>query len=236
MIGNPPSLAAFFSIWSRSSAEFLRYEGDVGPVRLSYSATASAASGFALRLRAAGIGRGERILFWCENRPEWIVALWGCLLEGVIAVPIDYRSSAGVIERLAGIVDARALIVGDGLTPPDALPCPVWPMRGILADAAESAVEFEPAALDQTAEILFTSGATGEPKGVTITHRNILANLKPIDHGIEKYRRYMGPFQPIRFLNLLPLSHMFGQSMAAFIPPMIGNGRRFSSHARVKPA
>ena len=78
-----------------------------------------------------------------------------------------------------------------------------------------------PAAPDDVAEILFTSGATGEPKGVTITHRNILANLKPIDAGIEKYRKYMGPFAPIRFLNLLPLSHLFGQTMAAFIPPMI---------------
>lgn len=221
MIGTPPSLAAFFSIWSQSSGEFLRYEGDVGPVRLSYADAASAASGFAERLRTAGIGRGERILFWCENRPEWIVALWGCLLEGVVAVPIDFRSSASVVQRIAAIVDARALLIGEGLTPPDALPCPVWPMRGVIGDAAGRPANFDAAALDDTAEILFTSGATGEPKGVTLTHRNILANLKPIDHGIEKYRRYMGPFQPIRFLNLLPLSHMFGQSMAAFIPAII---------------
>lgn len=220
MIGNPPSLAAFFSLWSKSPDEFLRYEGDVGPVRVSYSAAGAAASGFAARLRSAGIAPGERILFWCENRPEWVVALWGCLLEGVIAVPVDFRSSASVVQRIAGIVDARALLLGEGLTPPDGVPCPVWPMRGILAQPTAVAA-FQPAPPDQTAEILFTSGATGEPKGVTITHRNILANLKPIDQGIEKYRRYMGPFQPIRFLNLLPLSHMFGQSMAAFIPPII---------------
>jgi long-chain acyl-CoA synthetase len=220
VIGNPPSLSAFFSLWSRASAEFLRYEGDIGPVRLTYSAAAEGASGFAARLRSSGIARGERILFWCENRPEWIVALWGCLLEGVIAVPIDFRSSAIVVQRIAQIVSARALLIGEGLTPPDALPCPVWPMRGVLESSAPIAT-FQPAPEDDTAEILFTSGATGEPKGVTITHRNILANLKPIDHGIEKYRRYMGPFKPIRFLNLLPLSHMFGQSMAAFIPAMI---------------
>ena len=221
MIGNPPSLAAFFSLWSRNSGEFLRYEGDIGPVRLSYAAAAPAASAFARRLRESGIKRGERVLFWCENRPEWIVALWGCLLEGVIAVPIDFRSSASVVQRIAGIVDARALMIGEGLTPPGGLHCPVWPMRGVAAAGSGVIERFEPAAIDDTAEILFTSGATGEPKGVTLTHRNILANLKPIDQGIEKYRRYMGPFQPIRFLNLLPLSHMFGQSMAAFIPAMI---------------
>ena len=220
MIGNPPSLAAFFSLWSKNSGEFLRYEGDVGPIRLSYAATAAAASGFSARLRTAGIAPGERVLFWCENRPEWVVALWGCLLEGVIAVPIDFRSSVSVVQRIAGIVDARALMIGEGLTPPEGLPCPVWPMRGVLGQPS-SVTTFLPAAPDQLAEILFTSGATGEPKGVTITHRNILANLKPIDQGIDKYRRYMGPFQPIRFLNLLPLSHMFGQSMAALIPAMI---------------
>ncbi|HVW07481.1 MAG TPA: AMP-binding protein [Bryobacteraceae bacterium] len=220
VIGNPPSLSAFFSLWSRSSAEFLHYEGDIGPVRLTYSAASAAASGFAARLRASGIARGERILFWCENRPEWIVALWGCLLEGVIAVPIDFRSSATVVQRIAQIVSARALLISEGLIPPNALPCPVWPMREVLDNTAATAA-FNPAPEDETAEILFTSGATGEPKGVTITHRNILANLKPIDQGIEQYRRYMGPFKPIRFLNLLPLSHMFGQSMAAFIPAMI---------------
>ena len=220
VIGNPPSLAAFFSLWSQSSGEFLRYEGDVGPIRLTYAATAAAASAFATRLRDSGIHPGERVIFWCENRPEWIVALWGCLLEGVIAVPIDFRSSSTVVQRIAGIVSARALLIGEGLTPPDSLPCPVWSMRGVIASG--STRTFEPAPLDDTAEILFTSGATGEPKGVTLTHRNILANLKPIDHGINKYRRYMGPFQPIRFLNLLPLSHMFGQSMAAFIPAMLG--------------
>ena len=74
---------------------------------------------------------------------------------------------------------------------------------------------------DQTAEIIFTSGATAEPKGVIITHRNILANIVPVEGEVKKYLRYARPFAPIRFLNLLPLSHMFGQAMATFIPPML---------------
>ena len=71
------------------------------------------------------------------------------------------------------------------------------------------------------AEIIFTSGATAEPKGVVITHRNVLANIVPVEREVLKYRGYARPFLPIRFLNLLPLSHMFGQSMATFIPPML---------------
>ena len=68
--------------------------------------------------------------------------------------------------------------------------------------------------------IIFTSG-TAEPKGVVITHRNVLANIVPVEGEVVKYRRYAKPFSPIRFLNLLPLSHMFGQAMATFIPPML---------------
>ena len=72
-----------------------------------------------------------------------------------------------------------------------------------------------------TAEIIFTSGATAEPKGVVLTHKNILANIVPIEREMAKYKRYTRPFRPIRFLNLLPLSHMFGQAMATFVPPML---------------
>ena len=160
-----------------------------------------------------------------------MVALWGSILEGVVAVPVDFRSSANMVERIAGIVSARALLIGETLHPPEDFKCPVWALRDVtdIRLTTASSGNFTPAAPDDVAEILFTSGATGDPKGVTITHRNILANLKPIDAGIEKYRKYMGPFAPIRFLNLLPLSHLFGQTMAAFIPPMIGGEVFFMS-------
>ena len=78
-----------------------------------------------------------------------------------------------------------------------------------------------PSARDDVAEIIFTSGATADPKGVVITHRNVLANIVPVEREVLKYRKWGKPFFPLRFLNLLPLSHMFGQAMATFIPPML---------------
>jgi long-chain acyl-CoA synthetase len=228
LLGKPPSLATFFSSWSRHKGEFLRFEGGIGAGHLTYHSAARSVAGFATRLREAGVGPDAKILLWGENRPEWIVALWACLLEGVVPVPVDFRSSPSLVERIATIVDAQALLIGEGLPVPSGLHCPVWPMRFALEHQTEIPA-FPPAEASALAEILFTSGATGEPKGVTITHRNVLANLVPISDGIEKYRRYMGPFKPIRFLNLLPLSHMFGQSMAAFIPAMIEGDVFFTS-------
>ena len=78
-----------------------------------------------------------------------------------------------------------------------------------------------PVSRDDVIQIIFTSGATADPKGVVIRHRNVLANIVPVEREVLKYRKYARPFHPLRFLNLLPLSHMFGQSMASSIPPMV---------------
>ena len=221
VIGEPPSLAAFFQLWRKNDGEFLRDEGELGVRRVSYREAADQAVRFATRLRTANIAQGDRIVIWSENRAEWVTSLWGSILAGVVVVPVDFRSSAAMVARIADIVQAKALLTGNNVAGEFPATLPVWPLANVFDPQFDVAAEFSPAPPDQLAEILFTSGATGDPKGVTLTHRNILANLKPIDHGIEKYRKYMGPFSPIRFLNLLPLSHMFGQSMAALIPPMI---------------
>ncbi len=226
VIGDPPSLAAFFDIWRGNAGTFLQDEGDFGIRRISYPQAANRAAAFASRLSNAGIASGDRILIWGENRAEWVVALWGALLAGVVCVPVDYRSSPALVARIGAIVEAKLILTGDSVSAAD-FPFPIWHLATLLEETA--APNYPPAPAEQLAEVLFTSGATGDPKGVTLTHRNILANLIPISGGIQKYRKYMGPFSPIRFLNLLPLSHMFGQSMAAFIPPMISGTVFFMS-------
>jgi long-chain acyl-CoA synthetase len=211
------TLLDFFAEFERNAGEFLVHDDGYRTRSYRYADVARAASIFAGRLRTAGIGKGDKVLFWSENRPEWVAALWGCLIEGVIAVPIDYRSSADLVRRVNGIVHARALLVGDEVGPLDDI------ISWTLADLAwtGSPVSGPAISRDDVAEILFTSGTTDEPKGVIITHRNLLANIVPVEGEVRKYRKYGRPFFPIRFLNLLPLSHMFGQAMTTFIPPML---------------
>ena len=72
------------------------------------------------------------------------------------------------------------------------------------------------------AQIIFTSGTTAEPKGVVLTHGNILANLEPLEKEIAPYLKYERLVHPLRFLNLLPLSHVFGQFLGVFVPPLLG--------------
>jgi long-chain acyl-CoA synthetase len=69
---------------------------------------------------------------------------------------------------------------------------------------------------------VFTSGTTAEPKGVVITHGNVLANIAPLEREMQRYLKYERWVHPVRFLNLLPLSHVFGQFLGMFLPPLLG--------------
>ena len=71
-------------------------------------------------------------------------------------------------------------------------------------------------------EVVFTSGTTAEPKGVVITHGNVLGNIAPLETEIQRYLKYERLVHPVRFLNLLPLSHVFGQFLGMFLPQLMG--------------
>jgi len=218
------TLIDFFHDFSRARGDFLVYDDGFRSRSLTYEETARRANHFAVRLDELGVRKGDSVVFWSENRPEWITAFWACLLRGIVVVPIDYRSSQDFLGRVAAIVSAKLILVGQEVSLPRESPkTPIWKLHELEWP------DDEPRALapieidrDTTAEIIFTSGATAEPKGVVITHRNILANIVPVEQEVRKYRKWATPFSPIRFLNLLPLSHMFGQSMATFVPPMLG--------------
>jgi long-chain acyl-CoA synthetase len=220
------TLIDFFADLSDARGDFLVYDDGFRSRSHSYADLAGAARGFAGRVHELGARKGDKVIFWSENRPEWIVAFWGCLLRGVVVVPIDYRASPDFLARVAGIVGAKLVLVGQDVPPfTAAINAPVWKLHELDWTSLTAVQDVRLPALeigrDDVAEIIFTSGATADPKGVVITHRNVLANIVPVEREVLKYRKWGTPFFPLRFLNLLPLSHMFGQAMATFIPPML---------------
>jgi long-chain acyl-CoA synthetase len=219
------TLLDFFDENINSSNIFLVYEGVYRSYSYTYTEVRDAAHCFASRLCKAGIRPQDNVVLWGENRPEWIVAFWGCLIAKAVAVPVDIQASSKFVSRIRHIVSARVVVAGSELPTHMISGAEIWKLEDLFKSIRESAeqkckTQSEVSGNDLV-EIIFTSGATAEPKGVQITHNNILANIVPVEQEVLKYLPYGRPFFPLRFLNLLPLSHMFGQAMSTFIPPML---------------
>jgi long-chain acyl-CoA synthetase len=145
----------------------------------TYGELAELAARTAAELERRGIAAGDRVVLWGENSAEWIGTFFGCLLRGVIAVPLDVTGSTGFVNRVVTDVSPR-LIVGDHSLLAS-LECdiprlffsevnaklPTNPMFTV-SDVVNSEAPFQ---------IIFTSGTTAEPKGIVLTHRNVLASL-----------------------------------------------------------
>jgi long-chain acyl-CoA synthetase len=190
--------------------------------RWSYQRVAEAAFQFARELEARSIGKGERVLLWGQNSAEWVAVFFGCALRGVVVVPVDDFAAADFALRVQEQVSAQLLVCSHTHVQ-SAMPTLVLEqLSGTLAH--HSAEPYPPADLDSkdTLEIVFTSGTTAEPKGVVISHGNVLANIGPLEREIRKYLKYERFVHPVRFLNLLPLSHVFGQFLGLFLPQLMG--------------
>src|SRR5262245_8434804 len=81
------TLVDFFKDLIAIRGEFLVYDDGYRRRSHSYEDVGRAARGFAAKLAAAGVNKGDKVVFWGENRPEWVACYWGCLISGVIVVP-----------------------------------------------------------------------------------------------------------------------------------------------------
>ena len=220
--GPRQTLVDLFAEFSESWREFLQYDDGYRRWSYTYAQVALAARQFATRLSEQNIHKGDKVIIWSENCPEWVVAFWGCVLSGVIVVPIDYRVSAVFLRRVQEIVDARMVLIGEEVNlSSEGRPSQVFRLRGLEWTTARREIPSLRIDKDDLVEIVFTSGATGEPKGVLITHRNILADIVSPEQLIRTYRGWFRPVFPLRFLSLIPLSHMFGQVITMFLVPLI---------------
>lgn len=203
----------------------------------SWSDLANLADRFAAELIRRQIRIGERVVLWGQNGLEWMGAFFGCLQRGVIVVPLDPAGAADFTERVIANTTPR-LIVGDGellrAMPGDLAKVAFEEFGSALAPRVSGDVREPGLMFDTPFQILFTSGTTAEPKGIVHTHRNVLASLDPIEREMQKYLKYERIFHPIRFLHTLPLSHVFGQFMALWIPPLMAAEVHFESRLQAQ--
>jgi long-chain acyl-CoA synthetase len=203
--------------------------------RWSYLQIAKTAMQFARELEARKIGKGDRILLWARNSPEWVAAFFGSLLRAAIVVPLDVQSEPEFAKRVQEQVRAK-LALCDAATAPfvvGILPAiELDELSSRVAHHSSNPYPLTESDYDDTVEIVFTSGTTAEPKGVLITQRNLLANLTPLEREIKHYLKWERLVHPVRFLNLLPLSHVFGQFMGVFVPQLLGGEVFFQESLR----
>ena len=188
----------------------------------TYGRIAGGANRVARELEARGLTKGDVVLLWGENSAEWIMAFLGCLLRGVVIVPIDHASSSEFAYRVTQEVNAKLVFRSDSHKECGTVPSiPLESLFSITAQHDPSPYSSPALTRQDIVEIIFTSGTTAEPRGVMISHGNVLANIEPLQSEIQKYLRYEKLVHPLRFLNLLPLSHVFGQMLGVFIPSLL---------------
>ena len=152
-----------------------------------------------------GLQPGARVLVCAPNQPRLVATLLGAMRASLVPVPLDPFTSADFAARVAKDTEAALFIAGSSLEVPGLARVAI---AALPLDAEPPRAGELPAAGD-IAEIVYTSGTTGKPKGVVLTHANILANTLSADQLTAHSR-------PWRMLSLLPLSHMLEQTVGLF--------------------
>jgi len=181
---------------------------------VSYGELHALALKMANLLAQHGVAPGDRVLIWGPNSSWWGIAYWGIIIRGAVAVPVDFMSDlarADSIRQLTGakvVLQSRfkpeRIIAGTSMLLED--------LQFLLEDIKPIAGLASPAPEDM-AQLIYTSGTTGNPKGVILTHRNLIANMTQINLQVPIIT------SEFSFLSLLPLSHMFEQ-MGGFFAPL----------------
>ncbi len=223
MAGNRVNLASLVDDFERHPKQLaIVSRHGVREHKTSYGELSTLTRRFAAELINRGVEKDDRVLIWGENSAEWAAGFFGCVTRGVLPVPLDPASTAEFARRVERDVSPKLIVGDEAKLAALASGTPQIPFErfrqtlttqtvGAITDLHE----------DDPLQIIFTSGTTGEPKGVVHTHKNVLASLMPIEREMQKYLKYERLVHPLRFLHTLPLSHVFGQFMGLWLPPLI---------------
>ena len=174
--------------------------------RWTYDDVWDGAGRVAALLQQRGLGKGDRAVLWAPNMPQWVLAFFGCLRAGVVVVPLDLTSAPDFARNVAGKTSPKLAFVSR-FTPDvhEELGLPEVFLEELdgLIDGMPQPEDVDIGG-DDLVEVMFTSGTTGDPKGVMLSHENLMSNVRSIIQYV--------PGQPSdRLVSILPLSHMLEQ-------------------------
>jgi len=186
--------------------------------QLTYRQVEYRAMCVAQNLKARGIQKGQHIAILSENRPEWSIFYFGILLADGVVIPVDSKLKSLEIRNILRHSQTILIFASEALLPAAREACEEIPgIRIVSIDAAmkENPLIQSPivpqSQSNDVAVISFTSGTTGAPKGIMLTHRNILSNVAASAKVVRFDHRD-------RFLSILPLNHMFEQTAGMLVP------------------
>jgi long-chain acyl-CoA synthetase len=223
--------------YDRPNALQVKVGGRYQPI--SHHTLAARVRHTAFGLRALGIARGSRVAILSENRPEWAIADYACLMSGLVDVPIYptlpaeqiafILADSGVIAIFASTAEQVAKIAKihpqlpalehivtfeDALVPGATITLAALEAKGAAAMTPDTEARFREEALailpGEVATVIYTSGTTGEPKGAMLTHGNIASNVSAVIDVLAMDASDVS-------LSFLPLSHILERMFDYFM-------------------
>ena len=182
-------------------------KNDLSVSSLTFSEVFTLLTGFSAHLISLGLNRGEHVAIVGENSPQWAISYFAVIWAGAIAVPLDARARTEHIKQVLALSDSRFLIASAGFT--EALSNTgavehTIPMEKALETRIHTKKTVPPqkSEPEDTADIVFTSGTTGNPKGVMLSHGSIMSNLDTL------YGAFPITVEVTAF-SILPIHHVY---------------------------
>lgn len=200
-------------------------------VSLTYAEVFELAQKIAVYLESVGVNQGDRVALLAPNSPYWVCLFWGCLLRGAVLVPLNIQSTSEMVRKILQQTEAKLFFKNVFFK--SEMDFVTTHTIEILPELVEkySADHYvqQNFNADDVIQILYTSGTTGEPKGVLLTHRNIYSNIEAVE------KVFQANSGKERLLSILPLSHIFEQTFGLFFPYKIGAHVIYAhSHAAIR--
>jgi len=185
--------------------------------RFSFTQIDQLSKKFSTFLKSSGLLKGDRILIWAPNSVEWVICFFGAVRIGCVVVPVDFRTTTETIHKFIEQTEPKKIFVSKVTSiSSNSINGDVIFLEGLLTKlnnlkpTTNNNVDPE-----DLAEIVFTSGSTGFPKGVKLTHGNLIASVDSLGKSFPVSR-------DLKLLSILPLSHIFEQVAGLLLPYMVG--------------